>query len=62
VRGYAVDRAQHTAGSYCLAAAIFDAGNRAVGAIGLSGRAIEPLIEHRDVVCHTAEVVSHHLL
>ena len=60
-RGYATDRAEHLAGSYCLAAPIFDANNRAIGAIGISGRALDPLIEHKDLVCQTAEVISHHL-
>ena len=61
-RGYAVDRAENMPGSYCLAAPIFDAGNRPIGAIGLSGRALDPLIDHSDMVRHTAEVISHHLL
>lgn len=61
-RGYAIDRAEHVPSSYCVAAAIFDANNRPLGAIGLSGRALEPLIEHTDLVRHTAEVISHHLL
>lgn len=61
-RGYATDRAENMPGSYCLAAPIFDAGNRPIGAIGLSGRALDPLIEHSDMVRHTAEVISHHLL
>ena len=60
-RGYATDRAEHLAGSFCLAAPIFDANNRAVGAIGISGRALDPLIEHKDLVCQTAEMISHHL-
>jgi IclR family KDG regulon transcriptional repressor len=60
-RGYATDRAEHLAGSFCLAAPIFDANNRAIGAIGISGRALDPLIEHKDLVCQTAEVISHHL-
>jgi hypothetical protein len=54
--------AAHIAGSYCLAARIFDASNLSIGAIDLSGRAIEPLIEHRNLVCHVAEVISYHLL
>lgn len=60
-RGYATDRAEHLAGSFCLAAPIFGSNNRAIGAIGLSGRALDPLIEHKDLVCQTAEVISHHL-
>jgi IclR family KDG regulon transcriptional repressor len=61
-RGYALDRAEHVPGSYCLAVPIFDAGHRPLGAIGLSGRALEPLLQHRDLVAQTAEIISHHLL
>jgi IclR family KDG regulon transcriptional repressor len=62
VRGYAIDRAENVPGSFCLAATIFDSSNQPIGAIGLSGRALEPLIEHQELVRHTAEVISHHLL
>jgi hypothetical protein len=41
---------------------IFDAGQTPFGAIGLSGRALEPLLQHRDLVAQTAEIISHHLL
>lgn len=58
-RGYAVDRAELVPGSFCLAVAIVDARNQPIGAIGLSGRALEPLIEHQALVRHTAEVISH---
>jgi len=61
-RGYAIDRAEHALGSSCVAAPIFDADNRPVGAIGVSGRELEPLIKHQELVRHTAEVISHHLL
>lgn len=61
-RGYAIDRGEHVAGSCCLAAPIFDAGNRPIGAIGVSGRSLEPLLQHQDLVRQTAEIVSHHLL
>jgi IclR family acetate operon transcriptional repressor len=61
-RGYAVDRAEHTLGSCCVAAPIFDANSRPIGAIGVSGRDLEPLIKHEELVRHTAEVISHHLL
>lgn len=60
-RGYAVDRAENVPGSYCVAATIFDAQNRPIGAIGLSGRALDPLVQHHDFLCHTAEVISHML-
>jgi IclR family acetate operon transcriptional repressor len=61
-RGYAIDRAEHAFGSCCVAAPIFDANNRPIGAIGVSGRDLEPLIKHQELVRHTAEVISHHLL
>jgi DNA-binding IclR family transcriptional regulator len=48
--------------SNCLAAPIFDANNRPVGAIGISGRELEPLIKHQELVRQTAEIISHHLL
>ena len=61
-RGYAIDRAEHALGSCCVAAPIFDASNRPIGAIGVSGRDLDPLIKHQELVRHTAEVISHHLL
>jgi DNA-binding IclR family transcriptional regulator len=61
-RGYAIDRAEHAPGSNCVAAPIFDAYNRPIGAIGVSGRELEPLIKHHRLVRQTAEVISHHLL
>ncbi len=60
-RSYAVDRAENVPGSYCVATTIFDAQNRPLGAIGLSGRALEPLVKQRDLLRHTAEVISHML-
>ena len=61
-RGYAIDRAEHAPGSSCVAAPIFDAENRPIGAIGISGRDLDLLIKHQELVRHTAEVISHHLL
>jgi DNA-binding IclR family transcriptional regulator len=61
-RGYAIDRAEHVLSSSCLAAPIFDANNRPIGAIGVSGRDLEPLIKHQELVRQTAEIISHHLL
>jgi len=61
-RGYAIDRAEHALGSSCVAAPIFDANNRPIGAIGVSGRDLDPLIKQQELVRHTAEVISHHLL
>jgi IclR family acetate operon transcriptional repressor len=61
-RGYAIDRAEHVPGSCCVAAPIFDAANRPIGAIGVSGRKLDALLKHHDLVRQTAEIVSHHLL
>jgi DNA-binding IclR family transcriptional regulator len=58
-RGYATDSQEAVAGSFCLGATIFDAANQPVGAVSLSGRALEPLIAHADTLRHTAEVISH---
>jgi DNA-binding IclR family transcriptional regulator len=62
VRGYAIDNAEHVSGSYCVATPIFNANNQPIGAIGVSGRKLESLLKHHDLVRQTAEVVSHHLL
>jgi DNA-binding IclR family transcriptional regulator len=61
-RGYAVDRAEHVSASYCLAAPIINAANLPIGAIGVSGRELEPMLTHSGLVQQIAEVVSHHLL
>jgi DNA-binding IclR family transcriptional regulator len=60
-RGYALDSEEAAAGSFCIGATIFNAVNEPVGAISLSGRALEPLIPHAATLCHTAEVISHFL-
>jgi DNA-binding IclR family transcriptional regulator len=61
-RGYAIDNAEHVSGSCCVATPIFNANNQPIGAIGVSGRKLESLLKHHDLVRQTAEVVSHHLL
>jgi IclR family KDG regulon transcriptional repressor len=61
-RGYAIDNAEHVPGSCCVATPIFNANNQPIGAIGVSGRKLEALLKHHDLVRQTAEVVSHHLL
>ena len=60
-RGYAIDREEHMANSCCVATTIFDGRNRAVGAIGVSGRNLDPLLTHLDVLRQTAELISHKL-
>jgi DNA-binding IclR family transcriptional regulator len=61
-RGYAIDRAEHVSASCCVAAPIFNASNQPIGAIGVSGRELEPMLKHHELVRQTAEIVSHHLL
>lgn len=58
-RGYSLDREENVPGSFCVGATIFDARNQPVGAISLSGRALEPLLAHVETLRHTAEVISH---
>jgi IclR family KDG regulon transcriptional repressor len=60
-RGYAIDKAEHVLGTYCIAAPIFDAQRRPIAAIGLSGSALEPVLNEAPLVVHTAEVISHML-
>jgi IclR family KDG regulon transcriptional repressor len=60
-RGYAIDSEEHMPNSCCVAATIFDNRNRAVGAIGVSGRHLEPLLAHIDLLRQTAELISHKL-
>jgi DNA-binding IclR family transcriptional regulator len=58
-RGYATDNEEHIIGSCCVASPVFDPQNRAVGAIGVSGRSLLPLLNHVDAVQRTAELISH---
>jgi DNA-binding IclR family transcriptional regulator len=58
-RGYAIDREEGVPGSFCVATTIFDSARRPIGAIGLTGSALEPLITETDHLRHTAEVISH---
>jgi IclR family KDG regulon transcriptional repressor len=58
-RGYAIDNEEHMAQSFCVAATIFDGQNRAVGAIGLSGKRMDLLLEHVPVLRMTADKISH---
>jgi DNA-binding IclR family transcriptional regulator len=58
-RGYAIDREEHIANSSCIAATIFTGQSRAVGAIGISGRSVEALLEHVPLLRHTADMISH---
>ena len=58
-RGYAIDKAEHVLGTYCIAAPIFDTHRRPIAAIGLSASALEPLLSEAPLVMHTAELISH---
>jgi IclR family KDG regulon transcriptional repressor len=60
-RGYALDRGEHVAGSFCIANAVFDARNRPIAAIGLTGQALGPLLEHAPLLAQIAELISHQL-
>ncbi len=60
-RGYAIDKAEHVPGIYCVAAPIFDAQRRPIAAIGLSGSALDSVLNEAPLVMHTAEVISHML-
>ena len=57
--GYAVDRAEHVAGSYCVAAPIFDRNFGPVGAIGVSSRSLERVTAAVDQTLQKAELISH---
>jgi IclR family acetate operon transcriptional repressor len=56
--GYALDRDEHSVGVSCIASAILVDGDP-VGAISLTGRALDPLLKQKELVQHTAEVISH---
>jgi DNA-binding IclR family transcriptional regulator len=58
-RGYATDCEEHMPDSCCIATAIFDGQNRVMGAIGISGRVLEPLLDHVTELQRTAAVISH---
>ena len=57
-RGFALDREEHIPGLFCVASAILLDG-APIGAIGVTGRALDPLVEHVGTIQHTAEVISH---
>jgi DNA-binding IclR family transcriptional regulator len=56
--GVAFDHEEHAVGVYCIASPIIVDG-RPVAAIGLAARTLAPLMKHKELVQHTAEVISH---
>ena len=60
-QGYAVDREEHVLNSCCVAVPIFDNQRRVVGSIGISGEAVERLLEHLPMLRHKAELIAHKL-
>ena len=57
-QGYAVDREEYMTGTFCVAAAIL-VDRTPVGAVGLTGRSLDGLMQYVGAVRHTAEVISH---
>jgi DNA-binding IclR family transcriptional regulator len=57
-KGFALDSEEHVPGLFCLSSAILRDGYP-VGAIGVTGRSLTPLIDHVATIQHTAEVISH---
>jgi DNA-binding IclR family transcriptional regulator len=56
--GFAVDRGEGSPGT-CRVAAPILVHDAAVAAIAVAGRALEPLLEHKEQVKHAAEVIAH---
>jgi DNA-binding IclR family transcriptional regulator len=57
-KGFALDREEHMVGTACIGAPILLQG-RPVAAVALVGRTLDPLLQHSEMVQHTAEVISH---
>ncbi len=57
-QGFAVDRGENAVGMCCVAAPLL-VHDRPVAAIAVIGRALEPLLPHKEEVQHTAEVIGH---
>jgi DNA-binding IclR family transcriptional regulator len=58
-RGYAIDRAEHLPGTFCVAAPIFDVRHRPVAAIGVSSNDLEKTLKSIDDVRLSAEIIGH---
>lgn len=57
-QGFSVDNEEHAPGTVCVGAPILIQGVP-VAALAVVGRALEPLLLHKDAVQHTAEVIAH---
>jgi len=57
-QGYALDKEEYMPGIFCVAATILIDGSPA-GAMGLTGRSLDGVMEHVGAVRRTAEVISH---
>ena len=57
-KGFALDHEEHIPGFFCVASAILLDG-APIGAIGVTARALPPLIDQVETIQHTAEVISH---
>jgi DNA-binding IclR family transcriptional regulator len=56
--GFAIDRGENARGTCCVAAPILVHGTP-IAAIAVIGRALEPLMRHKEQVQHAAEVIAH---
>ncbi len=61
LRGYAIDRAEGTMGSFCVAAPVFGPDGRPIGAISISARSLDIVEPHAPLLQECAELLSHTL-
>lgn len=60
--GYSTELAENSPTSCCVGVPVLDGHDRPVAAISVSGRALEPLLDHMETIRRAAEVLSHMLL
>lgn len=58
-RGYAFDNQEHLANAFCIAAPVFDGGDRPCAAVGITGSDRERVLSMADKVKRSAEVITH---
>jgi DNA-binding IclR family transcriptional regulator len=58
-RRYAIDDEEHIAGSWCVAAPVYDAHPEAVAAVGISGGSREQILDMAETVRRTAQIITH---